>query len=145
MEKKKTSLIPGLPPTIGWLVDFDEPHQTKDGSLSEDGMQTRQHVVLEEPQGHYADCALPLISAMEAHDLGFLGWIPIAEELPRIMSGYIALLHPDYDEPTVSYVGTHPKDFREDGYTHFMPLARIPHEHVLRRRKAKFKPQARQA
>ena len=128
---ENTTLPPGLPPVLAYLVEFDEA--TTDGS-----MQPKRHLVFEEPEGHYADCATPLISAHEARDLGYGGWIPLSESLPRFMSGYIALLHPDKDEPTISYVGTHPGDFRDDGYTHYQPLARIPLEHQRHRRQMRF-------
>jgi hypothetical protein len=128
-ENDSVKLPPGLPPTIGWLVEFDE--------LENEKWVPQRHLVLEEPEGHYADCATPLVSALAVHDLGYAGWIPLSEQLPRIMSGHIALLHPDKDEPTVSYVGTHPIDFREDGYSHYMPLARTPPEHLRHRRRMK--------
>jgi hypothetical protein len=128
-ENNTLQLPPGLPPTIGWLVEFDE--------MTAGGWEPQRHLLLEEPEGHYADCATPLVSALAAHDLGYMGWIPLSEKLPGVMSGYVALLHPDSDEPTISYVGTHPIDFREDGYSHYMPLARIPQEHLRHRRKAK--------
>jgi hypothetical protein len=129
MEPDQNSNLPGLPAPTAWLVEFDEHNNGK--------WEPQRHVVFEPPEGHYADCATPLLASQDILDLGFAGWIPLLEELPRFMSGYIALLHPDKDEPTVSYVGTRPIDFREDGYTHFMPLGRLPREHLMHRRKAK--------
>jgi hypothetical protein len=121
-----------MPATKAWLVEYDEP-------VTEDGMTQHSHAVTKEPEGHYADCALPLVSLMDVLNLGYMGWIPLSEQSPHFMSGFIALLHPDKDEPTLSYVGTHPGDFLEDGYTHYMPIARIPKEHLRHRRKAKAK------
>jgi hypothetical protein len=119
-----------MPDTRAWLVEFDEP-------VTEDGVTQQCHAVLKEPEGHYADCALALVSALDVQNMGYMGWIPLSEQTPHPMSGYIALLHPDKDEPTLAFVGTRPGDFREDGYTDYMPIARVPLEHLQRRRKAK--------
>ena len=128
MSQIETKREPGLPTTKAWLVEYDE-------AQADNSWKSVQHVVLDEPEGHYADCATALVSLNEVTDLGYMGWIPLSAQLPRFMSGYIALLHPDKDEPTISYVGTHPGDFRDDGYTHYMPVARIPKEHTEHRRK----------
>ncbi|MBC8739810.1 hypothetical protein F6X40_24150 [Paraburkholderia sp. UCT31] len=65
------------------------------------------------------------------------GWRAVAEQLPHPMSGYVAVLHPQVEEPRLEFVGTHPRDFREDGYTHFFPIPSVPEAHRADRRLAR--------
>ena len=77
------------------------------------------------------------LAALLAEAQRTTGWLSVKEHLPRPMSGYVATLHPQKEEPRLEFVGTRSGDFREDGYTHFFAVPAVPETHRVARRNAR--------